>query len=170
MDDSLTIPGAQVDKVSYAGEAIPSTATMDEMLSIVRSWERSVTNGIYLQDVSRVQEDLRITIDNFITAITCQIREAVSEDIMPPKYGSTNAVSSRTFFTTENGFMGLGPASMTRGDIVCFGLGCSNLLILHPVDERKHYTICGDACISGLLFGKGLLGPVVPKSEAINSQ
>lgn len=94
MDDSLTIPGAQVDKVSYAGEAIPSTATMDEMLSIVRSWERSVTNGIYLQDESRVQEDLRITIDNFITAITCQIREAVSEDIMPPKYGSTNAVSS----------------------------------------------------------------------------
>ncbi|KAG4436197.1 hypothetical protein IFR05_008325 [Cadophora sp. M221] len=197
MDDSLTIPGVQIDKVRYVGEAIPSTATMDEMLKIVRSWERSLTNNIYRQDESRIREDLHITIDKFITAITSRIHEAVSQGSTPRETwlhkrrveyaacmnsGGRRSYSThllhnmyyclpgRTFFITENGMMGLGPASMLGGDFVCFGLGCLNLLILHPLGKRGCYTIRGDACIPGLMFGEGLLGPVVQKVEVFHDK
>jgi len=44
-------------------------------------------------------------------------------------YGAPRAfyLPGRTFFTTEEGRMGLGPFSTAPDDGICIGLGCSNL-------------------------------------------
>lgn len=58
----------------------------------------------------------------------------------------------RTFFTTDAGFCGIGPADVQAGDRVVVLLGASMPYVLRPVGD--HYTLVGEAYVSGIMYGE----------------
>ncbi|KAI0184020.1 heterokaryon incompatibility protein-domain-containing protein [Xylaria flabelliformis] len=52
------------------------------------------------------------------------------------------------FFTTPNGYMGLGPKGVQQGDLVCVLFGCQQPLVLRPVED--HYIVVGSCYVNGI--------------------
>jgi hypothetical protein len=71
----------------------------------------------------------------------------------------------RAFFSTNEGFIGLGPSSAMVGDRICVVLGCQRLVLLHPLLGREgQFHLRGECNVSGLMHSQGLLGPL-PETE-----
>ncbi|KAF8860397.1 HET-domain-containing protein [Acephala macrosclerotiorum] len=69
----------------------------------------------------------------------------------------------RAFFVTDEGYIGLGPASARPGDRVMVILGCPVPILLRPVPgRREYYQVVGECFVDGLMAGEGLLGPLPP--------
>ena len=62
----------------------------------------------------------------------------------------------RKFFTTEKGFIGLGPRSMRRGDSVCILSGGAVPFILRKVQD--HYKLIGESYVHGIMEGEAIRG------------
>jgi len=60
--------------------------------------------------------------------------------------------SARSFFTTENRYMGIGSNAIQNGDVVCVLLGGRVPYILRPQD--KHYRLVGAAYVHGVMDGE----------------
>jgi hypothetical protein len=65
------------------------------------------------------------------------------------------ACSSRAFFVSRKGYIGLAPEFTMRGDLVCVFCGCDKPLIIRKIDN--HYALVGDSYIYGLMDGEALL-------------
>lgn len=65
----------------------------------------------------------------------------------------------RAFFTTKEGFIGIGPRTMKAGDGVYVVLGCDVPLIFRDRLDSK-YEVIGDSYVHGLMCGEALLGPL----------
>ncbi|KAK4539398.1 hypothetical protein LTR36_010961 [Oleoguttula mirabilis] len=65
-------------------------------------------------------------------------------------------VSAKTykkdFFSTANGFIGLGPESLEVGDVVIVPFGASRPLVLR--DHGGHHVLVGDAVVPGIMSGQ----------------
>ena len=72
----------------------------------------------------------------------------------------------RSFFTTEEGFIGLGPASTRSGDRICVLLGCPSPLILRPCGAMQ-YQVVGESYVHKLTDSEALLGQIPSEFEAI---
>ncbi|OCK81163.1 HET-domain-containing protein [Lepidopterella palustris CBS 459.81] len=69
-------------------------------------------------------------------------------------------VRGRSFITTEEGHVGLGPKGVKPGDMICIILGCDRPLVLRPLNGSDgHFQLIGDSFIHGLSDGIGILGP-----------
>ena len=65
----------------------------------------------------------------------------------------------RTFFFTEEGYIGLAPKAAQRNDVVVLVLGCQAPMILHPRHD-KQYIVVGECYVHGMMTGEILLGPL----------
>ncbi|KAH6675372.1 heterokaryon incompatibility protein-domain-containing protein [Plectosphaerella plurivora] len=65
----------------------------------------------------------------------------------------------RAFFTTKEGYVGIGPRTMRPGDTVDVLLGCDVPLILRERLDSKT-EIIGDSYVHGLMSGEAMLGPL----------
>jgi len=70
--------------------------------------------------------------------------------------------SNRKLFATEKGYLGLGPAASTPGDIIAviFGLNAPLVLRASGVDE---YQIVGEAYVHGIMDGEAMNGSPSPQ-------
>jgi hypothetical protein len=65
----------------------------------------------------------------------------------------------RSFFTTQEGYIGLAPKASKSGDKVCVLFGCPSPLILRQSTDKR-YQLIGECYICGLMNGEALLGPI----------
>jgi hypothetical protein len=63
--------------------------------------------------------------------------------------------TNRTFFTTEGGRIGLGPAGIRKSNDACIFFGSEQLFILREDARKSRYTMIGDAYVDGLMNGEG---------------
>ena len=61
---------------------------------------------------------------------------------------------NRALFSTEKGYIGLGPPHCRPGDIVCILFGGEVPFVLRPVEGR--YQLVGDAYVHGIMEGEAL--------------
>lgn len=61
--------------------------------------------------------------------------------------------TSRKFFVTDGGLMGLGPEKMQSGDVVCVFLGAPVPMILRTSHDAK-FLVVGDCYIQGIMNGE----------------
>ena len=64
------------------------------------------------------------------------------------------ATTSRRFFITREGHMGLGPRDMEPGDVVCVLLGAQVPFVLRAVNN--HYAFLGDCYCHGIMDGEAV--------------
>ena len=73
----------------------------------------------------------------------------------PPRQLFTKHIHDSNFFTTSDGYIGIGSIHMKVGDIICVLYGGRTLLILRPTrDERDMYYLMGESYIHGLMYGE----------------
>lgn len=100
-----------------------------------------------------------------------QYNTANLDDVLPPqlkdrsKNGTSNALAARHFlFTTDEGFIGLGPLEMQSGDIVCLLFGATPC-VLRKLDSGTYRFI--RACyIYEIMSGEALVD--LPKERIEN--
>lgn len=68
-----------------------------------------------------------------------------------------DACTARTLYTTEEGHVGMGPASVAVGDEVCHLFGSWKPIILRPVASKEHRVV-GECYIHGRMHGEAVLG------------
>jgi hypothetical protein len=62
-------------------------------------------------------------------------------------------MSGKCIFRTSNGYMGVGPSALEKGDIVVVLFGCSVPVLLRKVEDR--YALVGECYVQGLMDGEG---------------
>lgn len=75
-------------------------------------------------------------------------------------------VQQRSFFITQNGYVGLAPGKAQPGDKVCVLFGGNNPFLLRPVknesngdvesQENEEYILVGEAYVHGLMHGEAI--------------
>jgi len=70
--------------------------------------------------------------------------------------------NGRSFFTTQEGLIGLAPKRARVGDIVCVLLGCRSPLVLRNV-EKAQYQVVGQCYMDGVMDGELILGSMPEK-------
>jgi hypothetical protein len=60
----------------------------------------------------------------------------------------------RRQFFTENGYMGIGPGTMRKGDLVCVLFGGCVPYILRPTDTDNMYKFVGESYVHGIMKGE----------------
>jgi hypothetical protein len=78
-----------------------------------------------------------------------------------PKYQRSLSVAQRSCygrrqFFTENGYMGIGPAAMREGDLVCVLWGGCVPYILRPTDTDNTYKLVGESYVHGIMNGEAI--------------
>lgn len=63
---------------------------------------------------------------------------------------------NRRFFTTENGYWGLGAPGLQPGDVCVIIYGADVPFILRPIPGRHQYKLVGQCYISGAMYGEFL--------------
>nr|POE62968.1 heterokaryon incompatibility protein 6, or allele [Quercus suber] len=67
-------------------------------------------------------------------------------------YIVTRNAQERDFFSTSNGFIGLGRSNMKVGDEIIVPFGASRPFIVRPCGQ--HYVLIGDAVVPGIMSGQ----------------
>jgi hypothetical protein len=76
--------------------------------------------------------------------------------------------SSRRFFSTAQGRVGVGPAILQEGDLCCTLFGCDAILILRPLLNVNCYKLVGACTIAGLMDGE--IGVLWSHGEVSNAE
>ncbi len=71
------------------------------------------------------------------------------------------------FFTTMNGYAGVGPNTCQPGDKVVVIFGCASPLILRPVET--HNELVGECYVHGIMHGEAMRGPLKRSYETVDS-
>jgi hypothetical protein len=64
------------------------------------------------------------------------------------------ACSNRTFFTTRDGRIGLGPSKLETGDLVCVMCNTFTPFIIRPRSGISHNELIGEAYVHGFMYGE----------------
>lgn len=83
-------------------------------------------------------------------------KESLNTHVVTHKYcgRSKTSLQRRSFFTTLKGYIGLGPSSTERGDLICILYGCKKPLVLRP--QGEHFVVVGECYVHGLMFGEAM--------------
>ena len=68
-------------------------------------------------------------------------------------------IGGRSFFTTDDGYIGLAPTAIKPGDHVCVILGCQSPFVLRPCGDGSHKVV-GECYIDGFMESAACLGPL----------
>ena len=77
-----------------------------------------------------------------------------------------SVIRGRSFFTTNDGYIGLAPIATKPGDQVCILLGCQSPLVLRPCGDGSHRVV-GECYIDGFMDGAACLGPLPSKWQLV---
>jgi hypothetical protein len=78
------------------------------------------------------------------------------------------ATGTHAPFTTQKGYVGMGPETAQLGDVVCVVLGCQWPLVLRPTTPgAPKHVIVGDCYVSGFMHGEALLGKIPPPFKTV---
>ncbi|KAK3675487.1 hypothetical protein LTR78_004570 [Recurvomyces mirabilis] len=66
------------------------------------------------------------------------------------------ALSDRVIFLTEQGQLGLGPMSMSTGDILAILWGCPWPVVLRPLQDSDEFSLVGVAYVYGIMSGEAI--------------
>jgi hypothetical protein len=61
-------------------------------------------------------------------------------------------ICQRSLIVSEKGYIGLGPAKVQNGDLMCILYGCSVPIILRQEDD--HFLFVGEAYVHGAMYGE----------------
>ncbi|KAI0856780.1 heterokaryon incompatibility protein-domain-containing protein [Xylaria cubensis] len=89
-----------------------------------------------------------VTQGNSIKGVS-SFHEDYSRDLMRHRY----------FITTNEGYLGLGPAGAQQGDVICVFFGCDSPIVLRP-ESGGGYSVVGECYVCGLEDATALLGPL----------
>jgi hypothetical protein len=64
---------------------------------------------------------------------------------------------TRALFVDEHGRMGLGPACMAEGGVVCILFGGSTPYILRPTGSDGEFHFLGECYVYGMMDGEGMV-------------
>ncbi|KIW00951.1 uncharacterized protein PV09_07477 [Verruconis gallopava] len=97
---------------------------------------------------------------NYYLRVLCtgdqQADEPLLRSLKQFSFAFLNACEGRTFITTSDGHMGLGPPEARRGDDIVVVLGCRQHLVARKVPGG--YRLVGECYIYGFQHGEGLFG------------
>ena len=97
-----------------------------------------------------VAEQIRRGIDNTSRQFL------IGASLMAPFVGVVwRALSGRRFFITDNGYMGLAPADVEVGDMICLLFGVEVPMVLRG-EEKGHKEVIGECYCHGIMEGEGL--------------
>ncbi|KAF8856097.1 HET-domain-containing protein [Acephala macrosclerotiorum] len=85
--------------------------------------------------------------------------DAAGPDLADFLYKNKEVMTERSFFTTDEGYIGLGPRGAENGDIISVFLGTRAPLMLRPTRSGT-YQVVGECFVHGLMAGEALLGPL----------
>ncbi|KAL1861685.1 hypothetical protein VTK73DRAFT_6970 [Phialemonium thermophilum] len=178
--DTLAVLGRRVATLRHASGAGPETP--EEVVSHVRAWEPSglftdsyaaggslldaflsalrvgyVYERFPLGSASHLAEWREFYTNKFRVAVGATDKEEVAHD--KESYWTTVFAKYRSFITTDQGHVGLGPTGALPGDIACSILGCNTNIILREAPDGR-YSVVGECYIEGLDDAVGILGPL----------
>jgi hypothetical protein len=84
--------------------------------------------------------------------VTPSLDPAVKQQGQVVGFSMLNRLLHRSLFVTEKGYIGLGPAKIQNGDMVCIIYGCSVPLILRA--QNDHHILVGEAYVHGIMDGE----------------
>ncbi|RDL30835.1 uncharacterized protein BP5553_10180 [Venustampulla echinocandica] len=91
-------------------------------------------------------------------ASAAKAKRGLAEPQLPRYHRSLAAAQRSSYgrrqFFTENGYMGLGPAAMREGDLVCVLFGGCIPYILRPTDTDNMYKFVGESYVHGIMNGE----------------
>jgi hypothetical protein len=80
-----------------------------------------------------------------------------------------SAIIGRAVFSTEEGYIGIGPTNGQAGDCVTTLIGCRSPMILRP-QETGQWLVVGEAYCQGIMDGEPFLGPLPEGFEAMTNK
>lgn len=122
------------------------------------------TNSAAVQGIITLLEH----IDLQLTSLSGNIHRGVIPDDTRSQYSSalSRACTSRRFFTTRKGYIGLGPPTLQTEDNICILFGGRTPYILRP--HGKSYCLIGECYIHGIMFGEALREECFHESVVFN--
>ncbi|EOA81138.1 uncharacterized protein SETTUDRAFT_36012 [Exserohilum turcica Et28A] len=79
---------------------------------------------------------------------------------------ANQSCAGRNLFTTSQGYIGLGPLGLRKGDQICLLLGFESSLIIRPT-HKKRFKVIGQCYLAGVTNGEPLLGALSPHHRMI---
>ena len=77
-----------------------------------------------------------------------------------------SVIRGRSFFSTDDGYVGLAPIDTKPDDEVCIILGCQSPLVLRPCKDGYHKVV-GECYIDGFMNGAAFLGPLPSNWQSV---
>ncbi|KAL8410422.1 hypothetical protein RB596_000195 [Gaeumannomyces avenae] len=146
------------DMVSWVKHLIKAT-TADQHHLVGRSWEQSVRDGsAYLKDLLQASDTRKApAINRFCSGKGTDLLEKLAAGGNAEKYEALarSYCFNRSFITTYNGRMGIGPSETEVGDTVSviLGGGVPYIIRRHGTD---HWLFVGEAYVNGLMNGEAV--------------
>jgi len=113
-----------------------------------RQWIENALHSFHPSDTSVAEA----AVDIFARAHAKYDTAAVIRFMSQFEVSSVN----RRFFVTKQGYMGVGPAYIGKGDIVCVLFGGSTPYILRPTTNEGEYLLLGECYVDGVMDGEAL--------------
>ena len=187
-NDVLRVMGTQVARICHV-EKIVCDSMLDSILAIRDFSQKllpDVMSASYVSGGSKLDAYCRTLCGNRFSGqylpanalmpVFQESRECLSSILSPPetniKMHSNLATCYRqylsrvfyfcngtSFFTTEEGHIGLAPRAAKPGDRVCVLLGSNSPFLLRPTGN-KQYQLVGCCYTHGIMTGEAFLGPL----------
>ncbi|KAF8854358.1 HET-domain-containing protein [Acephala macrosclerotiorum] len=182
---TLLVKGRHVCVINYVATPIPISSSLADILAICHAWEPpsdyetgyitggSLTDAFVstlflsccLGSPQLADRPEMLSLNSMKAAYASLVVEdtiSAEHQLYAASLGSI--LPGRTFFTTEEGYIGLCPSSARPGDQICVALGSWNPILLRPVPKREgqYYQVGGTCFVYGLMNGEGILGPLPP--------
>lgn len=114
-------------------------------------------------------EPLRVTVEEgrrADAAVSGSAPGSVGEPLLEPatapshplwtalEHSAGQACFERRLFTTANGFLGIGPATLKPADVLVILRGCRVPVLLRP--QQHQYALVGECYVDGIMYGEAL--------------
>lgn len=195
--DHLRVLGKGFGKVNHVTEPLPLASKPHDAIKHVRNWEPTdLDTATYKPTGDSLRKAYAITLicnglrEREPDWIVSNTDEWTSQDWDQALFGdraksaivSSTASSrqdtldalqvcaGRSFFRTDDGYIGLGPAETQENDIIAIFLGAPNAVILRPMlasNGDQKYTLIGECYVYGLDNSIALLGSLPKPWSAV---
>lgn len=158
--DHLTVEGVRFSAVSSTSEVITTAQfpqlnanrlTIDNVRAIASSDRER--GSIYPTGDSM----LRAYVATFTAGRLGHIKRESASLPDEPRWTVTTALRAcygRRQFVTENRYIGIGPAAMKKGDVVCVLFGGCVPYVLRETDTDGLYRVVGESYVHGIMRGE----------------
>ncbi|KAG4435168.1 hypothetical protein IFR05_009337 [Cadophora sp. M221] len=109
----------------------------------------------------KAYKKLLLTPENFDGENQEKRSDGLDRELVFPRF--RRSLIGRAFFKTAEGYIGICPESVKRGDYVVVILGCAVPLVLRPdQDNKESFRVVGECYVPGIMNAEGILGSFPP--------